>query len=343
MKRHTLGTVLAAIPPGMTRSFRQMRGGRYLTVLCYHRVLERPADFPFDDDLVSASPAQFDRQLAFIARHWRVIDFRTLRDHLAREGRFPERALIITFDDGYLDNYEVVYPLLKKHGLTAVMFVTAGFMGARKLFWWDRLACAVKTAGKPAATITEPIPFSIELDSFESRALAARHVIHTAKTLPEAAKEIFISRLVAALEAAVVVSDAGTTMNWDHLRDMAAGGIEIGAHSMSHPIFSNIDEAQLRREVSESKALIERETGREVVTFGSPGRGRIPAAEKARFEERLRTIVAETGYAFSTMYRWGLVYERGFDPLRIARVGIERHDGPRVFRAKLSFPELIPY
>ncbi len=342
-KRHALGHLLAAIPPEATRNLRLAHRGRYLTVLCYHRILERGADFPFDEDLVSASPAQFDRELAFIARHWRVIDFRTLRDHLAREGRFPDRALIITFDDGYLDNYEVAYPLLRKYGFPAVMFVTAGHMGEQKLFWWDRLACAAKTAAKRAVTIEEPIRFSIDLDSFPSRQDAARHLIHTAKTLSEDAKELFIKRLAAAFEAQFVVSDTGMTMGWDHLRDMAAGGIEIGAHSISHPIFSNIDADLLAREVSQSKILIEKELGREVISFGSPGRGRIPAEEKARFEITLRNLVVSSGYSFSTMYQWGLVYENGFDPFRIRRIGIERYDSPPVFRAKLSYPELMPY
>jgi peptidoglycan/xylan/chitin deacetylase (PgdA/CDA1 family) len=342
-KRHALGHLLSAIPPGAARGYRLMHRGRYLTVLCYHRILERHADFPFDDDLVSASPAQFDRELAFVARNFRVINFRMLREHLEREGRFPDRALIITFDDGYLDNYEIAYPLLRKHGLTAVMFVTAAFMGERRLFWWDRLACAAKTASKRAAAIDQPIRFSIDLDSFPSSQDAARHLIHTAKTLSEDAKELFIKRLASALEAAFVVSDTGMTMSWDHLRDMAAGGIEIGAHSMTHPIFSNIDDGLLAREVAESKTLIERETGLEVIAFGSPGRGRIPVADKMRFEKTLEKLVAASGYSFSTMYQWGLVYERGFEPFRIARIGIERYDTPAVFRAKLSFPELMPY
>jgi peptidoglycan/xylan/chitin deacetylase (PgdA/CDA1 family) len=342
-KRHALGHLLAAIPPAVTRNLRIAHRGRYLTVLCYHRILDRGDDFSFDEDLVSASPAQFDRELAFIARNWRVINFQMLRDHLAREGRFPDRALIITFDDGYLDNYEVAYPLLRKHGLTAVMFVTASFMGEQKLFWWDRLACAAKTAAKRSATIEDPIRFSIDLDSFPSRQDAARHLIHTAKTLSEEDKERFIKRLAAKLEAAFVVSDAGMTMNWDHLRDMTAGGIEIGAHSVSHPIFSNIDGDLLAREVSQSKSLIEQELGREVISFGAPGRGRIPVEEKLRFEEKLRDLVAASGYSFSTMYQWGLVYEKGFEPFRIARIGIERYDTPPVFRAKLSYPELMPY
>jgi peptidoglycan/xylan/chitin deacetylase (PgdA/CDA1 family) len=342
-KRHALGHILAAIPPGAARRARLARRGNYLTVLCYHRILDMPSDFPFDGDLVSASPAQFEDQLRFVARHWRVMNFRMLREHIAREGQFPDRALIITFDDGYADNREVAFPLLMKHGLTAVMFVTAGFMGMRKLFWWDRLALVAKTAKARRAAIEEPIRLEIDLDAFPDRQAAARHLIHTAKTLPEKDKETLIARLAGRLGVDIGESRFSTTMGWDDLREMSAAGIEIGAHSVNHPIFSNVDDALLAREVSESKAMIEKELGGEVISFGSPGRGRIAAEERARFEKTLRGLVAASGYSFSTMYRSGLVYEKEFDPLAISRLGIERYDSPPVFRAKLSFPELLPY
>jgi peptidoglycan/xylan/chitin deacetylase (PgdA/CDA1 family) len=343
MKRHALGTILAAIPPAATRRVRLARSGNYLTVLCYHRILEMPPDFPFDGDLVSATPSQFEDELRFVARHWRVINFRMLREHLAREGRFPDRALIITFDDGYADNREVAFPLLKKHGLTAVMFVTAGFMGVRRCFWWDRLAYVAKTARIRRAAIEEPVRLEIDLDAFPDAQAAARRLIHTAKTLPEGDKELLIRRLAERLEVGIDENRFSTTMGWNDLREMSSAGIEIGAHSVNHPIFSNIDDAVLAREVSESKAIIERELAGEVISFGAPGRGRIAAEEKARFEKRLRELIAASGYSFSTMYQWGLVYEKGFDPLAISRLGIERYDSPPVFRAKLRFPELMPY
>ncbi len=342
-KRHILGHFLAAIPPGAARRARLARRGNYVTVLCYHRILDMPPDFPFDGDLVSASPAQFEDQLRFVERHWRVVNFRMLREHLAREGRFPDRALIITFDDGYADNREIAFPLLKKHGLTAVMFVTAGFMGARRLFWWDRLAFVAKTAKIRRATIDDPVRLEIDLDAFPDAQAAARHLIHTAKTLPEKGKELLIARLAERLGVRIDESRFSTTMDWNDLREMSAAGIEIGAHSVNHPIFSNVDDALLAREVSESKALIEKEIGRDVISFGAPGRGRIPAEEKARFEKTLRGLVDASGYSFSTMYQWGLVYEKEFDPFAIRRIGIERCDSPPVFRAKLSFPELMPY
>ena len=342
-KRHALGLFLAAIPFGAARRARLARRGNFLTVLCYHRILDRPPDFPFDDDLVSASPAQFEDELRFVERRYRVINFKTLREHLDREGRLPERSAIITFDDGYIDNYEVAFPILRKHGLTAVMFVTAGYMGARRLFWWDRLALIAKTAKTRRASIEEPLPLAIDLDAFPDAQAAARHLIHTAKTLPEERKELLIARLAASLDAEIDEGRHSMTMSWQHLREMSGAGIEIGAHSVNHPIFSNVDAGLLAREVSGSKELIEKETGVEVISFGAPGRGRIPAAEKRKFEIALGELVRSSGYSFSTMYQWGLVYERSFDPFAIRRIGIERYDTPALFRAKLAFPELLPY
>jgi peptidoglycan/xylan/chitin deacetylase (PgdA/CDA1 family) len=342
-KRHALGLFLSAIPFEAARRARIARGGNYLTVLCYHRILDRPPDFPFDDDLVSASPAQFEEELGFIEKRYRVINFTMLREHVEREKRLPERSLVITFDDGYLDNYEVAFPILRRRGLTAVMFVTAGFMGARRLFWWDRLALVAKTARARRASIEEPLPLAFDLDAFPDAQTAARHLIHTAKTLPESGKELLIGRLADALGAEIDESRFSMTMNWEQLREMSAAGIEIGAHSINHPIFSNVDAGLLAREVSGSKELIEREIGREVISFGAPGRGRIPAAEKRAFELALGELVRSSGYSFSTMYQWGLVQERSFDPFAIRRIGIERYDTPPLFRAKLAFPELIPY
>ena len=95
--------------------------------------------------------------------------------------------------------------------------------------------------------------------------------------------------------------------------------------------------------MSSAKEMIEEKTGREVITFGSPGRGVLTPEQRTGFDERLEGIVRGSGYSFSTMYAWGLAYEDGFDPYRVPRVNIESHDSARIFAAKLAFPEVINY
>ncbi|MBN1608701.1 MAG: polysaccharide deacetylase family protein [Polyangiaceae bacterium] len=343
IKRHLAATCLSAVPHPVYRAARTLVRGRWITVLCYHRILDRPTDFPFDDDVVSASAQQFERHLRFISKHYDVIDFRKLRDLLDSGRRFPKNALIITFDDGYVDNYQVAYPLLRRFGFTAVMFVTAGIVGTTQLFWWDKIASIVKRTSVVRATLDGAAPMQIDLDAYPNRQAAVCALLARAKRLSEHSKNAFIEELSRRLD--VEVGDRGprNTMTWDEVRELSAGGIEIGAHSVTHPLFSDRDAETIAREIKESKEIVERMIGTEVVTFGAPGRGTMTPEEDARLKALVRSTVKESGYSFSTLYRSGLAYEKGFDPLAVQRIGIEAGDSDPVFQAKLGVPESAHY
>ncbi len=342
-KRHLLGHLLGIVPFETVRAMRLLHRGRHLTILTYHRVMDRPDYFPFDEDLISASTRQFRSHLDFVTKHFDVINFRMLDEYMEKNGTLPPRALIITFDDGYRDNHEVAWPILKEYGVTATMFVTAGFIGRRRMFWWDRIAYIVKTSSKRDARVDIPRSAPIDLGAFPDRQSAARRLIRTVKNLPDGEKEDFIGRFAGIMEVSLNEDEHALTMSWDQVRELIAGGIEIGGHSVNHPIFSNTGEERLREEVSGAKKIIEEQTGGRVITFGSPGRGILTAEEKPIFERRLRSVIAESGYKFCTMYRWGLGYEKGFEPYGVPRISIESHDTDRLFKVKLAYPELLTY
>jgi len=343
-KRHILAYLLSLTPAALCRSLRRMLRGRYLTVLCYHRVMDIDSSFPFDSDLVSASTDQFKDQLEFISSNFNVINFRLLHDYLRRQnGNFPENPLIITFDDGYIDNYQIAYPMLREFGLTATMFVTAGFIGENRVFWWDKIAYIIKKTEIRSFHIESPLEISIDINDFPDRQECAGKMIKKAKELSDRQKEHLIEQLSEQLEVSPPEGDLNYVMSWDQLREMNGEGIEIGAHSVNHPIISNVDQSRLKKEVRDSRQRIEEKIGAEVITFGSPGRGIMDSRERERFTSALREEIRNSGYDFSTMYRWGLVYESSFDRYGIERIGIETHDTGRVFRAKLMFPEIITY
>ncbi|HSG27104.1 MAG TPA: polysaccharide deacetylase family protein [Candidatus Krumholzibacterium sp.] len=342
-KRHALGSVLSLVPFEVNRNLRRLHRGRFLTVVTYHRVLDRSGDFLFDEDLISASTAQFRSHLDFMTRHFDVMEFRTLRKYMDRHGTVPPRGLIITFDDGYIDNYEVAWPILKEYGVPATMFATAGFIGEKRMFWWDKIAYMIKTGRRDRIEAGPPAPVSIDISSFPDRQAAARHVIKTVKHYREEDKEELIRTISRQLDVEIDEDSHRNTMTWEMLRELGDNGIEIGGHSVNHPIFSNIDEERLAGEVRGAKRMIEEKTGREVITFGSPGRGILTEEERAAFDRRLMAIIRDSGYSFSTMYKWGLAYENGFDPYKVPRLNIESHDSARMFAAKMAYPELIVY
>ena len=123
----------------LIRGWNNFRGKR-LTILVYHRVSTRDiATINYALPFLFISENNFEKQLQFIKRWYRIIDFETL-DQCQKAGRLPPNSLIITFDDGYEDNYSIAYGLLKKHGLKACFFIPATRVGARtgKPYWWDR-------------------------------------------------------------------------------------------------------------------------------------------------------------------------------------------------------------
>ena len=112
-----------------------------LTVMTWHRVA-KDLGHGFDGDVVDASPEQFDRQVAVLQEHCSLIDTADLERYRLERKPLPPNPAMLTFDDGYRDCLTVALPILKKHHAKAVFFIPTGFMGERRLFWWERI-CAL--------------------------------------------------------------------------------------------------------------------------------------------------------------------------------------------------------
>jgi hypothetical protein len=119
-----------------------------LLVLDYHRIGD-PDDDLFDPGVFSATADQLNDQIAYLKRYVSVI---TLEEALAFvEGTLKDRTrrcrVLITFDDGYLDNYRIAFPVLRSHGVQGVFFLATSMVGSCHVPWWDHIAYVVKTAG----------------------------------------------------------------------------------------------------------------------------------------------------------------------------------------------------
>ncbi|MCD6505461.1 polysaccharide deacetylase family protein [Candidatus Poribacteria bacterium] len=133
---------------GITRLKELLGRKDRLLVLVYHRICETEG-FMWDDDLVSASPQQFERQVRYIAERFTPITFEELGRILDGRSPMPPRPVIVTFDDGYMDNYLQAFPILKRYGVPATFFIPVGFIGTRKVTWWDLKAFKRKNARQP--------------------------------------------------------------------------------------------------------------------------------------------------------------------------------------------------
>lgn len=285
-----------------------MPGGRLgrHQVLLFHRVL------PALDEMMPDEPDEelFDRLVQRLARDFNVI---ALSDAVARSetGSLPSASLSITFDDGYADNFTAALPILEKYRVPATFFIATGFLNGGRM-WNDTL---VETARRlPVGEFIDPLepdsaPVRIASDA-DRREFAYRAIRHC-KYLPLAERDEKVNRFASLQDAPLPDS---LMMTDEQVRQMHASAYsEVGAHTRSHPILAECDDAQALQEVSQSVDDLENILGERPSLFAYPNGqlGKDFLAPQTR-------LIAEAGLEAAVTTDWG-VLKRDTDPFQIPR------------------------
>jgi glycosyltransferase involved in cell wall biosynthesis len=289
-------------------------------VLAYHSVSEPdPANDRYRCPSIALPPAAFERHMRFLADHYDVVPMARIVACLEAGEPFPPRAVAITFDDGYRDNYTIAYPILRRLGLPATLYVTADAVGDGWRFWVARLRWLLLVCRATALTL--PRLGHIDLGSPASRRRAIDRLTVTLKALSCCERDADLERLEAATGIHEPPREATTWMaSWEELSEMAAGGIEIGAHSRTHPILTCQDTTVATEEIAGARRLLEKSLGRPVEHFAYPNGGGRP-----NHDARITALARAAGFRSAATSERGAVH-LGDDPLRLRRLGVaERH------------------
>lgn len=241
-----------------------------LTVLNYHRIDDPTrADFDTFKPNVSARPKDFERQMDYVERWFNIISTRQVVDWLHSNKPLPPHAALITFDDGYLDNYTNAYPILQKHNFPAIIFLTTNHIESDMPFYWDLIAyCFHHTK---LTSIQFPNGTRHVWANRMQAEQVSRYLIAILKILSEDEKRAWVARLPEMLEVKIPPGFFRNLMvSWDQVREMNQNGIEFGGHTMNHPILTRIPLEHAREEIIGSKAHVEAELGKETVGFAYP-------------------------------------------------------------------------
>lgn len=257
--------------------------GPRLSILIFHRV-HAVADGLFPDEI---DAARFERLMRFVARSFDVL---ALGDAVSRltQGTLPPRALVVTFDDGYADNAEVALPILQRCGVVATFFVATGFLDGGRM-WNDSVIEIVRASREHELDLSFLGQPPVSLAGPDERRAAIASVLAQIKYLTLSEREEAISRLRVVSGVDALPDDL--MMTSQQLRRLHGAGMEIGGHTVNHPILATLPIDEAEREISRGRSRLQEIIDAPVDLFaypnGKPGRD---------YDDRHRGLLGRLGF-----------------------------------------------
>jgi len=277
---------------------------RCLSILIYHRVIAEP------DPLIQGEVCarEFDWQLTVLGRWFRVFPLPEAVARL-RNGTLPLRAACVTFDDGYADNVTAALPILRRHGMPATFFLATAFINGGRM-WNDTVIETVRRA--PGNTLdARPVGLdTLDITTLDLRRQVIDRLLMALKYLPLDERTRRADELSTATACEL---PSGLMMTTEEVRHLHKCGMEIGAHTVNHPILAKLDPERAGNEIRDSKARLEAITGASVSLFAYPN-GK-PGLDYCR--EHV-DMVKELGFEAAVSTAYG-VARAASDPFQLPR------------------------
>lgn len=264
-----------------------------LSVFIFHRVL--PAPDPLFPDEIHAG--RFDELCGWIHTWCNVLPLDKAVGHL-KSGTLPERAACISFDDGYADNFQVALPILLRHGLTSTFFISTGFLDGGRM-WNDTVIESIRLTPLSTLQLDDLLGAcfaKVSITTMEEKGAAINSIIGRIKYLPVSERALMIEQI--ARRSRVSLPDH-LMMTSTEVRAMRDAGMQIGAHTVSHPILARLDASAARAEIYNSRCVLEKLLDERIGLFAYPN-----GKPEIDYNAQTAAIVRDLGFdaAFST--RW---------------------------------------
>lgn len=289
--------------------------GPNLAIVTYHRVLPEP------DPMLPSEPdvELFRIQLGFLARHMRVLPLGDALERL-RQGTLPRRAACVTFDDGYANNLNCALPVMQSMGVPATIFVATGYLDGGCM-WNDGVIETFRRARDKELDLTGLGLDRYELGSLEKRRAGISDVLAKLKYRSVAERTAIVDEMA---RSADVKLPGDLMLASIEVRRLHERGVEIGGHTVNHPILARVSAVEARREISDGAAQLTAITGMRPRLFAYPN-GR-PGTD---FGSEHETMVREAGFTHALTTESRLA-RRETAPYRVPRITLWSRTVPRL-------------
>lgn len=336
IKKYVKATLAAlAYSSGLLRllATRRLRGRA--VVLMYHRVLPRDRlEESFSARSITVTPETFRRQMRLLRRLASPLSVDELQRAL-EEGRFPPRACVVTFDDGWYDNLEHALPILEEFRIPAVVFVAVDYIGTGACFWQERLSRLLFVAAGSGEASRELFagfghPRIPALDAARRRE-AVRGIVDSLKQASVAERDAAIGRVEAYVTSrglAVANGHPDRFLDWDGVRTLARSGVvTIGSHCCTHTPLTKLAPADVAAELTRSRDVIREKLGAAPQALAYPNGDHDAAIAELTGNTYSLAFTTERGFV-----------EQGAHRTRLRRYNIHEHstDTDGTFLARIA-------
>lgn len=303
---------------------------RYLTrnspiILCYHGVCSEKLDFPF---FTHINKNLFEEHIAFLVKYFNCISLNALMKQIRSKSCFTKNAVVVTFDDGFANNFTEALPILKKYRVPATVFITVGLVDSPRFIWADLVPAMLSCTMMPTLLFDGTV---FPITTAKEKQLVRLKILSYLKTEKS---EIIEEQLTSLLQQLKVnreelfnnptLRHCHGILSSDQIRGLHNSGlVEIGSHGMTHTIFSKLSSDEATKEIRKSKALVEEIIGEQITSFAYPN------GTVKDFLPEHKQALRDSGYTAVLTTIQGRVHKKA-DPLQLPRFcisGEERVSG----------------
>lgn len=312
---------------------------RRLLGLCYHGVAAEAGPVVDSRTRIAVTLRQFEAQMRHLRQNWTPVTSSQVRDAVIGGRPLPDRAVHVSFDDGYRNNLTVAAPVLSRYEIPATVFVTSGFLDTQKILWplelHERLAVAHSSLlMELAQRLKVTLPCTLAPEDCPQRAEQVLPLLDAVKRLPPAPREKFLDELRAETGLDLSVAwrrELYEPLAWSELSELARHGLEIGVHTVTHPNLALLTQAEQRYEIGMGRERIEQ-------VLGEPFRCTsfaYPFGSRNDYSDEVVATVKELGFQLAFTLEECRNRET-LDPFRIHRICIHRELSQPSFLALTS-------
>ena len=302
-----------------------------ITVINYHRIkASQDSHFTlFDEEVFGPNQQEFSSQLKWLVKNREVLSEDDLIAIVGGKYKPQGRSVIITFDDGYVDNYTLAYPILRQYHVPAIFFIPTQAIEERQLGWWDIFAYLLKT------TKRNEIVFEGKTLYPKCQLQEAMHFVLHFIYQNKLEVSVVLKRLMVACDVDIPDQDiqGRELMSWGQLKEMSNNGMAIGAHTHSHKVLSSLNIGEQKIEIEKSKIIIEDRLNINVKSMS------YPVGSYSHFSDDTKKIVLDAGYDLSFSFLTGINAYRSIASMDVKRISVSNYF-PR-FIGELSMPAIF--